>query len=118
MSIREIGMNISSVAQASIATPAIGGSDRGSSVVSPQQAAQQRVLAKAAGTINASQVLGPNNELTFVIDQATHVAVARVVDQTTQEVVMQVPSEYVLQMAAAIEQQEQKQAAEAGPHLF
>ena len=67
--------------------------------VSPETAAQQRDLIKAVKAINASELFGQDNELTFVFDRETHRAIARIVNKSTREVVMQVPPEYVMRMA-------------------
>jgi uncharacterized FlaG/YvyC family protein len=66
--------------------------------VSVQEAAQRRQLLQAAKSVNESGVLG-QNQLVFLLDPQTHRAVIRVVDRTTQEVVSQIPPEYVLRLA-------------------
>ncbi|MGB6947506.1 MAG: flagellar protein FlaG [Bryobacteraceae bacterium] len=68
------------------------------SQVSVQEAAQRRQLLQAAKSVNESGVLG-QNQLEFLLDRQTHRAVIRVVDRTTQQVVSQIPPEYVLQLA-------------------
>ena len=68
------------------------------SQVSVQEAAQRRQLLQAAKSVNESGVLG-QNQLVFLLDPQTHRAVIRVVDRTTQEVVSQIPPEYVLRLA-------------------
>ena len=68
------------------------------------QIAERRELVRAANTINASQVLGGENELVFVLDRTSHRAIMRVVDRKTQEVVMQLPPEYVLHLAEDLRQ--------------
>jgi flagellar protein FlaG len=84
-------MNISSV-QLTGPTPTAP------SQVSAQEANQRRQLLQAAKSVNESGVLGPN-ELEFMLDRQTHRAVIRVVDRTTQQVVSQIPPEYVLRLA-------------------
>ena len=69
-----------------------------SSQVSTGEAAQRRQLLQAAQSVNESGVLG-QNELVFLLDRQTHQAVIRVVDRSTQQVVSQIPPEYVLQLA-------------------
>src|SRR5580700_4053031 len=66
--------------------------------VSVQEAAQRRQLLQAAKSVNESGVLG-QNQLVFLLDPQTHRAVIRVVDRNTQEVVSQIPPEYVLRLA-------------------
>ena len=59
----------------------------------------QRELIHAVRAINASGILGEQNELTFVLERGTRRAVARIVNKETREVVQQIPAEYVLRMA-------------------
>jgi flagellar protein FlaG len=68
------------------------------SQVSVPEAAQRRQLLQAAKSVNNSGVLG-QNELVFLLDRQTHRAVIRVVDRTTQQVISQIPPEYVLRLA-------------------
>jgi uncharacterized FlaG/YvyC family protein len=49
--------------------------------------------------VNASGMLGRDNELTFVLDRVSRRAVTRIVNKQTGEVVDQIPAEYVLRMA-------------------
>lgn len=66
----------------------------------PRPIAQdQRVLIQAVRSVNAAELFGQNNELTFILDRATRRAVVRIVDKQTHEVVDQIPAEYVLRMA-------------------
>ena len=69
-----------------------------SSQVTLEEAAQRRQLLQAAQSVNQSGVLG-QNQLVFLLDRQTHQAVIRVVDRTTQQVVSQIPPEYVLRLA-------------------
>ena len=66
------------------------------------QIAQRKELVQASKVINASGFLGAESELLFVVDRATHRAILRVVDSQTKEVIMQLPPEYVLQLAAEL----------------
>ena len=70
------------------------------SQVDPVQIAQRRELIQASKAINASGLLGADSDLVFVVDRATHRAIMRVVDRQTKEVIMQLPPEYVLNLAA------------------
>ena len=66
----------------------------------PREAAQeQRTLIHAAKAVNAANLLGEDNELTFFLDRNTRRAVVRIVNKETREVVDQIPNEYVLRMA-------------------
>ncbi len=60
---------------------------------------EQKALIQAVKVVNAAEVFGQDNELTFIIDRAAHIAVARVVNKKTGEVVLQIPNEEVLRMA-------------------
>jgi uncharacterized FlaG/YvyC family protein len=53
---------------------------------------------QAAKTVNESGVLG-ENQLVFMVDRQTHRPVVKVVDRNTQEVISQIPPEYVLRLA-------------------
>ena len=59
----------------------------------------QRQLIQAVKAVNAAEMFGQNNELTFVMDRASRRAVVRIVNRNTHEVVRQIPSEYVLRLA-------------------
>ena len=65
----------------------------------PEIAAQNRELIQAVRSLNAAQHFGLDNELTFVMDRHTHRPVIRVVNSRTKEVIQQIPSKYVLELA-------------------
>jgi uncharacterized FlaG/YvyC family protein len=66
----------------------------------PQPAgADQRALIQAVKAVNAAELFGSENELSFVLDRNTRRAVARIVNRETGEVVKHIPLESVLQMA-------------------
>ena len=67
--------------------------------VPPEQLVARQQLIQAVREVNKSEMLGDNNELTFVLDRATRKAVVRVVNRQTNEVVFQLPPDYVLRMA-------------------
>ena len=62
----------------------------------------QRTLIQAVKAVNATEMFGQENELTFFLDRASRRAVARIVNKKTREVVQQIPAEYVLRMAEEI----------------
>jgi len=64
----------------------------------PEQTAQRRQLVQAVKSVNASGTLG-DNELVFSVDRQSHQPVIRVEDRQTHEVVLQVPPQYVLDLA-------------------
>jgi uncharacterized FlaG/YvyC family protein len=63
----------------------------------------RRTLIHAVKAVNASGMLGQENELTFVVERGSRRAVARIVNKETREVVQQIPAEYVVRMAEEIE---------------
>jgi uncharacterized FlaG/YvyC family protein len=62
------------------------------------EAVQRREVVAAARTVNASGYLG-QNQIVFVMERGTNRAIMRIVDRETNEVVLQLPPEYVLQLA-------------------
>jgi len=71
--------------------------------LSPAQVAERAHFAAATRTINDSNIFGLSNELTFAIDRSTQHMVFKVVDRSTHDVVMQLPPESVLQLAASLQ---------------
>jgi len=63
----------------------------------------QQAVIHAVKAVNAAALFGENNEVTFVLDRVTHHPVIRIVDKSTREVVAQIPSQAVLQLAAGIQ---------------
>jgi uncharacterized FlaG/YvyC family protein len=59
----------------------------------------QKALIQAVKTVNTSGLMGAENELTFVIDRAAQIAVVRIVNRKTGDLVQQIPTEQVLKMA-------------------
>lgn len=69
--------------------------------ISPEQASQNRELIQAVRAINESQQanLGESTYLQFGVDRDLHRPIVKVMDPVTNEVVMQIPNERVLEMA-------------------
>jgi uncharacterized FlaG/YvyC family protein len=65
----------------------------------PPLGEDQKAVIQAVKAVNASGVLGEENELTFYIDRAANIAVVRFINKKTGEVVQQIPNEQVLKMA-------------------
>jgi uncharacterized FlaG/YvyC family protein len=61
--------------------------------------AERKQLMQAVREVNKSEMLGEDNELTFVMDLKARQMVMRVVNRQTDEVVFQIPQDYVLRMA-------------------
>lgn len=60
---------------------------------------QNSEFVQAVRLVNAAELFGDESELTFVIDRRTKMALVRVVDKKTGEVVRQFPPEYVLEVS-------------------
>jgi flagellar protein FlaG len=65
----------------------------------PQKLREEREVIQAVKAVNRTQLLGDQNELTFALDPESNKPVLRIVDRETNEVVRQIPSDYVLQLA-------------------
>lgn len=59
----------------------------------------QKALIQAVKAVNAAEMFGQENEVTFKIDRAAGIAVVRVVNKQTGALVQQIPSEQILKMA-------------------
>jgi flagellar protein FlaG len=64
-----------------------------------EQLAESREVIPAVKALNAAELFGENNELTFAMDRATQRPVIRLVDRKTRNVIRQIPPEYVLRLA-------------------
>ncbi|MEO8097798.1 MAG: flagellar protein FlaG [Acidobacteriota bacterium] len=60
---------------------------------------ERRSLIQAVRAVNAAELFGQENELSFSFDRPTGRTVVRIVDRKTREVVRQFPSEQVLRLA-------------------
>ena len=65
----------------------------------PAIVAQRRDLVSAMRIVNDGSLLGPDNELTYVIDRETRLPAFRVVDRASHQVIAQLPPETVLRLA-------------------
>jgi len=68
-------------------------------VQTAERQAEDRQLVQAIKKINEADIMGSNNELTFVMDRTTRRPLVRIVNRETKEVVKQFPPEYVIRMA-------------------
>jgi len=72
----------------------------GAAPVAPvEQPAEQREVIQAVKALNAAEMFGQQNELLFHMDRQSRRIVIQVVNRQTQQVVTQVPPEYVLRLA-------------------
>ena len=76
------------------------------SEVPVQKAQENRDIVKAVRALNATEMFGQDNHLSFQRDLYSHQMVLQVVNRKTQEVVLQIPSEDVLRMAQDLKQQQ------------
>lgn len=67
-----------------------------------ENAAEKRDVVQAVKAVNGSEMFGPENELRFQTDPHTQRMVVRVVNKKTNEVLSQIPPEYVLNLAAGL----------------
>ena len=67
--------------------------------VTVDKAAEQREVVQAVKAINGTEMFGPENELRFQKDPQSQRMIVRLINRKTQEVVTQVPAEYLLRLA-------------------
>ena len=67
--------------------------------VSAEQQAANRELVAAVHAVNAAEFFGQDSELTFALDRGTQRPVIRIVNRQTNELIRQIPAEYVLRLA-------------------
>jgi flagellar protein FlaG len=73
--------------------------------VSPEQKAENREIIQAVKAVNNAELFGNNSELTFSLDRQTRRAIVRIMDRKTNEVIQQIPPEYVLRLAEDLKSQ-------------
>ena len=66
-------------------------------------ASTNRDVVQAVKALNGAEMFG-ENELTFQKDPQTHHMVIKIINKKTQDVVMQIPPEYVLELAQDLKQ--------------
>jgi hypothetical protein len=90
--IKELFMRIGGTA------PAIDSSSTGVQDSVAIQAENRQVI-QAVRAVNASGNLGDDRELVFSLDRQTRRPIIRIVDRSTNEVILQIPNERVLALA-------------------
>ena len=65
----------------------------------PEEQVANRQLVQAVKKLNEAEFLGANSELTFFVDRRSGRALVRIISKETNEVIQQIPPEYVLRMA-------------------
>ena len=59
---------------------------------------EHRDVVQAVKALNATEMFGEENELTFQMDRQTRRMVVQIVNRQTKEVISQIPAEYVLRL--------------------
>ncbi len=72
----------------------------------PQGIEERRAMIQAVRAVNAADLCGPENELSFAFDRHSQRTVVRIVDKKTREVLQQIPNEQVLRLAEELQQRE------------
>ncbi len=67
---------------------------------------ETREVVQAVKALNGAQMFGEDNELMFQRDRQTHRMVIRVVNRKTNEVISQIPPEYVLRLAREVKEKD------------
>ena len=68
-----------------------------------EKAAENREVVQAIKAVNGTEMFGQDNQLMFQRDPESQRMVVRVVNRKTNEVVSQIPAEYVLRLAEELE---------------
>ena len=67
--------------------------------------AANREVASAVQTLNQNGSAGAGREFSIAIDGKTRVPVVRIIDSKTNELIEQIPSQYILDLAEQIKQE-------------
>lgn len=86
-------MDVSAIHRITQAAPTMA------AAVPADSSAPTRDVVQAVKALNQTEMFGQDNELQFQRDQVSKRMVIRVVNRKTEEVVSQVPPEYVLRLA-------------------
>ena len=79
----------------------------------PKVAATNRAVSAAVKLLNTSIGDSSSHEFSIAIDPVTREAVVRIVDSTTNELIEQLPSEYILKVAQQLSERIAKNSATA-----
>ncbi|MGE5645495.1 MAG: flagellar protein FlaG [Acidobacteriota bacterium] len=69
------------------------------SPVPAERLPEHRELIQAVKAVNAAEYFDQNSELTIMLDRETKRPIVRLVDRKTNEVIRQIPPEYVLRLS-------------------
>jgi flagellar protein FlaG len=74
-------------------------------VSEPSQRIPERIeIIQAVKAVNKTEMFGQENEVRYVLDQDSRKVLVRIVNKTTDEVVRQIPAEYLLKIASELKQ--------------
>jgi uncharacterized FlaG/YvyC family protein len=73
-----------------------------------EHATQTRDVVQAVKALNASEMFGDENELTFRMDQQSRRMLIQIVNRNTKEVISQIPAEYVLALSEDLKKQQKE----------
>jgi uncharacterized FlaG/YvyC family protein len=68
-----------------------------------ERATQDREVVRAVKALNGAEMFGQENQLTFQRDVRTKQMVIRIVNRDTDEVIAQIPEDYVLDLAKSVQ---------------
>jgi flagellar protein FlaG len=66
---------------------------------SPEQRKEQDELIRAVQAVGEAKLFGESTELTFSLDRRANKIILKLVDRETQEVIRQLPPEFLLRLA-------------------
>jgi uncharacterized FlaG/YvyC family protein len=70
--------------------------------ITPDKAAENREVVQAVKAVNNTEMFGEDNGLVFQRDPQTQRMVIKIVNRKTQDVISQIPPEYVLRLAESL----------------
>jgi len=96
----EVAMDITGVSHA-MSVPVAAAAE-----IPPDKAAENRTIVQAVKALNGTEMFGQGNQLTFQWDASAQRMLVRVINPETQQVMWQIPPEYVLSLAENLKQQQ------------
>lgn len=88
----------------------VGAPVAAATAIPPEKAAENRSIVQAVKALNGTEMFGQDNQLTFQWDPGAQRMLVRVINPQTQQVVSQIPPEYVLSLAEGLKQQQSAQS--------
>lgn len=72
--------------------------------LTPKEREDQQQLVRAVAALNKAELYGQEQELRFVYDRYSKKPILRIVNKQTDEVIRQVPPDYVLRLAESMDE--------------